>query len=374
MEYKKVLFSDVSAKEWDAWVLNVPGSCHFHSAALLDYFSKFEEVEKNASFAFIDHTGKPLAICSLASSYLKDRGVHSISFGHAPCGVPVVAPMPRQDRKKILDNIISEILAFAKENKASEVSFFWDPLNTLFMHEGGVIQPATFELLRYNLIYEVENTIAVDLEKKIEDLSADVSKYHLRHIKRGYKKGLAVRVFNRENNADQIDRIFKIFEDTHIKSAGRMTRPQATWDSMLDGMRQGKATLFVTYLKDEAISFLYCGEFDCMAFGWSQINLDEFEKEYSPRHLLEWEAILYYKQKGFKYYEIGERYFTPQLYHVPSAKELSISVFKERYGGMFLPKIKWMGYLDNGAMRAELKQKTGQFVDNALLFSMPEQI
>ena len=74
-----------------------------------------------------------------------------------------------------------------------------------------------------------------------------------------------------------------------------------------------------------------------MAFGWSQVNVDQYEKEYSPRHFLEWQAILHYKKRGFTWYEIGERYYGPQY----TEKEISISVFKERYGGLQLPKIHW---------------------------------
>jgi len=56
--------------------------------------------------------------------------------------------------------------------------------------------------------------------------------------------------------------------------------------------------------------------------------------------------ILYYKINNFIFYEIGERYFAPQLLYVPTQKELSISIFKERYGAQPFPKYLWKSYLN----------------------------
>jgi len=135
-----------------------------------------------------------------------------------------------------------------------------------------------------------------------------------------------------------------------------MTRPQTTWEDMYELIKSQEASLFVAFLNEKPASFLYCGEFGSMAFGWSQANIKELENKIPVRHALEWEAILNYKSRNFKYYEIGERYFGPQLFKQPSIKELSIGTFKERYGGLLLPKISWRGYWDKEFLKQELSQ------------------
>jgi len=143
------------------------------------------------------------------------------------------------------------------------------------------------------------------------------------------------------------------FQGVHLEAAGRKTRPQATWDAMKDALIAGMASLFVEYTEsNQPISYLFCGEFRKSAFGWSQANVPEYGKKISPRHLLEWKAIQYYKQNGFSFYEIGEVFYSRQLFSSPTEKEKSISVFKERYGGDLFPKITWEGFI-----REEIKQK-----------------
>lgn len=370
MFFKKVTFAEAGPVQWDRWVEGLSGTSYFHSSWWLDHLMQFPDIKGHLSFVLLDSEGQVLALCPLAVSFLENEKLTTLSFGYSPCGAPVIADLVRRDRKKVQDAVMRQVSVAAVANKAQRVSFVWHPVNTFFMSSPVQrLQTPAFDLMRYRMLYEVENSVVIDLSKPEEDLAEDISKYHYRHIKRGVKKGLSVKVFNREHELEKVDKVFELFEQAHIASAGRMTRPQATWDSMLQILQQGNASLFVAYFEGTPVSFLFCGEFSGMAFGWSQVNLDEYEKTLSPRHLLEWEAIMHYKKNNFKFYEVGERYFGPQTYHVPTAKELSISIFKERYGGILLPKIKWIGYFDQDLLRSELGQKSGQFVESARLFS-----
>jgi len=80
---------------------------------------------------------------------------------------------------------------------------------------------------------------------------------------------------------------------------------------------------------------------------------------------------LHYKNRGFGYYEVGERYYCPQPLYAPSAKEMTISQFKERYGGFMLPKINWRGYYDKERMGRELKKCTDNYMKNDNLIMIP---
>ncbi len=100
------------------------------------------------------------------------------------------------------------------------------------------------------------------------------------------------------------------------------------------------------------------------------MNIEESKRSFT-RHLLEWEAMLYYKRQGYRYYEVGERFCCPQLLYAPSAKELSISEFKERYGGFTLPKVNWLGYYDKDRMEHELKQCWQGYLSGDSLVGIP---
>ena len=54
--------------------------------------------------------------------------------------------------------------------------------------------------------------------------------------------------------------------------------------------------------------FVFVGEFENYSISWSQANVEEYEKEFTPRHLLEWNVIKFYKEIGFDFYDIGEIY------------------------------------------------------------------
>jgi hypothetical protein len=62
--------------------------------------------------------------------------------------------------------------------------------------------------------------------------------------------------------------------------------------------------------------------------------------------LLEWEALNHYRQRGFKFYELGIIWHGPQPYKVPTPKERSIGEFKRRFGGTWYPDWQFEKILD----------------------------
>lgn len=156
------------------------------------------------------------------------------------------------------------------------------------------------------------------------------------------KKGLSFKVISPDTAPlSQISQYFADFKLAHFISAGRSTRSDESWEIMKQLLLTSQAKLFLVSLCDKAISYLFCGEYLQSCFGWTQVNIDEYETKYSPRHYLEWNAILYYKEKGFLCYELGDIYMTSQAFKQPTSKELSISTFKERFGGRLVPKLYW---------------------------------
>jgi hypothetical protein len=371
MNYKLVYYKDISKNEWDSYVKQMPEAGYHHSWSWLNYITQFPNIKENVSFVCLGDSKSILGICPLAISFNEKGAYMEMSFGGNPCGTPLIADVKPSLRRKILDYIFCSILSITQEFNVKKICMVWDPLTISFC-TGSFFHKNMFDLLRYQMIYYAENIVVVDLDLSEETIREGVSKYQRRHIQRAEKKGVIVKAFNSNVNSADIKTYFDLFQEAHFKSAGRKTRPQETWDAMADGLLANEATLLVAFIESTPISFLYCGEFGLMAFGWSQVNIDEYESEYSPRHILEWKAMMFYKTRKFKYYEVGERYYGPQLFHHVTGKEISISVLKERFGGFLLPKIRWTGYCDQKLLVDDFNGEIAEFLSNSLVMKLPE--
>jgi len=162
---------------------------------------------------------------------------------------------------------------------------------------------------------------------------------------------------------EEVARAFAAYQAAHLAAAGRLTRPVATFDRMREALVEGHAALFVAVVSDTPASFLYCGEHDRMAYGFSQANVEEYERVYSPRHLLEWEAMCAYQARGFLYYEVGTRWYGPQLHKVPTPKELGIAEFKERYGGDLWPELWFETFFDSVLASEALSGRLARYLE-----------
>ena len=69
--------------------------------------------------------------------------------------------------------------------------------------------------------------------------------------------------------------LYQLFEQAHTP-----------WDCMIDAIVNGKATLFLAVKDDTIFSYLFCGEFEKIAIGWSQVNVEEYEKKSFHRGIL----------------------------------------------------------------------------------------
>ena len=194
-----------------------------------------------------------------------------------------------------------------------------------------------FEPLSYSKNFEVHNTLILDLYKEENQLLSNMSKYHLRNIRRTSKiKDLKFNILNSKKSKDIIKDKFDQFKKYHLIAAGKVTRPKKTWEVMLKKIYDDESDLFYLSLDNKNISYLYCSRLYDFAWGWSQVNLKKYEN-ISPRHFLEWNVMKYYKSNKFHFYEIGEIFY-PQGKFKPTTKDISISDFKEKFGADKYPK------------------------------------
>lgn len=336
MDIRIVPFDDVANETWDTWVESIPTTTHLHSSWWIGFCHARVPPSANHSFAVLDNKGEPIAICPLgvtestiAGSTFKAANWDGISPG-APA-IRIDYPCQRRRVKREVYNVYHEKI---RQQGAAYINLRGFPFTAGILNNT-LAPDHQAEALLEGYFCQVYNYLVVDLSLPTEDILKGMTKEQRKHIHQSERQGLEIREFR--GDCEGVEEVFCQYQNAHIGSAGRMVRPQKSFDWMLDLLKKGKTTLFAAVVDRKPISFLYCGEFLNSAIGWSQANLDEFEKEHSPRHLLEYSAMLSYQRRHFRFYGLGDRWSSPQLHKVPSEKERSIAWFKERYGGVPWP-------------------------------------
>jgi len=361
MEYEIVPFSKVPGGLWDKWVSRISDATYLHSAKFLAFLHAMMPPDSVFTFACIDGKGDAVALCPLAISKNNIAGMefHEASWKGAPLGMPAFRKMDPGQARKARREVFEYYHRVIKDHDGKRC-YLRKHAVSLNMLSGIDTTASQFAILQEGYEPHVQNTAVIDMRLSEEELAENLSKYHRRHMKRSQRDGLVVVEY--DGQAEGLQEVFESYKAAHIKAAGGKVRPNTTYDMMFDYIEQGAARLFVVLLGKEPLGFLYCGEFHHFAFGWSQVNIKEFEKQYSPRHLLEWEAIRSYKRRNFNFYEIGTLWFGPQIYKVPTPKELSISEFKRRYGGVLFPEIFFEKIFDEALKKHIYRHRVDGFL------------
>tara|TARA_B100001996_G_scaffold172043_1_gene131265 strand:- start:782 stop:1801 length:1020 start_codon:yes stop_codon:yes gene_type:complete len=332
---KLIKFQELDKKRWNDNLSSMSGNLHYATWQIIEYFSEFEKVE-NLSFSLFEGK-KCLAMIPLGVTKSED-GKNTLSFGNSYCTSPVVNKnLSNYEARKLQTNIRLFVEETGKKNCANFYKLRSHPV--YFEQNKPLISSANqFYQLKWAEEFFVHNTIIIDLNYSLDSIWNDFSKYHKKNIKKISNKNLKFNVLNKKSKKTLIDEQFKKFKNAHFRSAKRMTRSNSSWSKMKDMILNGESILFYMTHKNVEISYLYCGTYKKFSWGWTQVNLDEFEKEFMPRHILEWLTIKYFKKQKYKFYEIGERYFSYKNFK-PTEKEESISEFKEKFGGKVYPRV-----------------------------------
>ena len=150
-----------------------------------------------------------------------------------------------------------------------------------------------FELISFSDKASVYNNLVIDLSRSVQNLENNLSKYHKKNIKFSRNK-LTIDIIDHKIDNKKLDYYFNEFVNCTLNLLEE-NKILESWDIMKNCIKKN-ANLFVAKYNLKNISFLFCGKHDIFAFGWSQVNDDAFEKEFMPRHYLEWSAILFYKK------------------------------------------------------------------------------
>ena len=349
-------YIECSRQEWQAAVLAIAGSTRVHSWDYINYMSKHSPQIRNLSFLVYD-IKVPLAVVSLGLYMPKmpPPGV-SFSFAGSPCGMPAFANMSQATLRKVGRRVFQMLDSIAETEGVTHSFFTVPPTTGNDAEQGHIGCKNLFYPSRFGYLAEVQNSTVWELQTTEAEIFCTISKYQRKHIRQSEKAGLRIVAFSGTDAAAEIiEGKIEELRLLHLRVAGRKTREDATWQAMCSACVNGVATLFISYRGKTPVSYLFCGEYGPTAYGWTQVNVPEYESELSPRHHLEWQAALHYKARDFIFYEIGTVPYEPLPSGPPSKKEISIGLFKERYGAPLYPHVFWRKFYDLALQEQYLK-------------------
>tara|TARA_Y100000588_G_scaffold372149_1_gene444354 strand:- start:784 stop:1776 length:993 start_codon:yes stop_codon:yes gene_type:complete len=179
-------------------------------------------------------------------------------------------------------------------------------------------------------------TQVIDLTIPEADLHRSIRKSYKSLVNWG-KKNLKLKILDSEAIALED---LENFRKLHFHSAGRQTRSFDTWHLQYKMVCHKEAFVILGELEGELVTaaFFPCSPRSCY-YGVSASRRELFDKPLS--HAVIWSAMLYAKQQGCRFFELGEQLY-PGHGH-PTQKEVNISTFKHGFGGETQVRlnIKW---------------------------------
>jgi len=153
---------------------------------------------------------------------------------------------------------------------------------------------------------------------------------------------------------------FDAYQQMHQRAAGRVTRPQRTFDLMRTWLGTGHAVLFAARRGGGFLGFAYVLRFARGAYYASAAN-DPDESREPVGHAVQWRALTWLRDNGITTYELGAQPFGAVPHDDASEKELAIARFKRGFGGIAVPLFAGERYWTADAM-APVAARLARFV------------
>lgn len=315
-----ILLTKDKYKEWDNFCLNLSDEVWFwHTTHFLEYTLNY--IPNSTSLSFMVTENKQiLAICPLILKDNEFQMFWSPAFAN---------DLPEKKKERVINFSFNQIDRLALENKVKRTSFMICPLSF----------PGNNYLMKQGYIDISLNTQIIDLTQDLKIIHSAMRKGHDYDIDRGLKE-LKVNIYD----SDSITRtIFDQYCELHHIDAGRITRPQITFDIQYDWIKQGYAVLPRALLGEEVVGFSHISTYKGKACYGSACS-DPYYHDLPIGHVLTWKTIEWLKEHNYRYYHIGWQQYSSLPYDIPSKKEVEISFFKRGFGGFTIPLFRGEKY------------------------------
>lgn len=114
-----------------------------------------------------------------------------------------------------------------------------------------------------------------------------------------------------KKNNEHINIIFpenfevKKYQNFHFKISGKKTRSDISWDFQKKMFQNNRLLVCEAYLNDEFIGFSFFNHTDYIAQYSNSVCERNFFNEYSVTHIMIWEALKKFRNKGLKNFYLG---------------------------------------------------------------------
>lgn len=123
----------------------------------------------------------------------------------------------------------------------------------------------------------------------------------------------------------------KQFMIDYFEIAGKVTRPEKTFELLEKWIKLGFGILLKAKYENDTAGYIYILKYNNRAYYFMSSTYLQY-KEYNVCHYLQSMVFKMLKQEGIVYYELGEQVYN-SLHNQPTEKEKNISKFKRSFGG-----------------------------------------
>ncbi|HEV3045269.1 MAG TPA: FemAB family protein [Roseiarcus sp.] len=180
----------------------------------------------------------------------------------------------------------------------------------------------------------VDHDMYVDLRRELEQIRASWRKSFRPLVTAGLRSW-SVHVMGAGEPRHEV---WETFRQLHRRVAGRDTRPAPTWEKQWRMIVENEALL--VWLEDADSRMVGGGFFQLTdweaLYSVAAYDRDLFDKPLG--HVVQARAIEEFKQRGVRWYRLGALKF-PEDHDKPSAKDLTIGMFKQGFASHLFAKI-----------------------------------
>jgi Acetyltransferase (GNAT) domain len=314
---------------WNAACLDMDDAWFWHTSQWLEYTLEYRPELRPQSYSFmVTSESRVMAICPLIveTRTTPEGGVREFSFGGGPGPAPALANgLTEKARKVVLGTVGGELDARARRMEVARISFRASPPAPAFWCGG---PPRPHPLLRSGFVDIPLATQIIDLSESEVVLLRNMRKGHRDDVKR-YQQLLQADVYDAANITPAI---FDQYRQLHHRAAGRVTRPQITFEMMRDWIESGMAILALARRDGATVGCALISVYKDGAYYSSACN-DPGCDNLPVGHVLQWAVMRWLKTHGIARYEIGIQPHGIQPHSLFTEKELNISMFKRGFGG-----------------------------------------
>lgn len=284
---------------------------------------------KDLSFIIIQDN-QPLCICPL---FLERQGKNKyFSYAGGYLRTPLFKEsLHEKYREKVQKKCFKKIDEIAIENKVDKAMFMMDVLSERYRYNF---------LMKYGYLDSSNNTSILELNKSKEKIWANLRNSYKSLINNGKDKFQVVII----DNKDPDKKIFDTHKQLHFKSAGKITRPDETWELQYEMLKDDNAVLIGLKDNGKFVAFSYFVHHNNKAYYGNASDDPDYKTDIHLEHTIIWSAIEYYKNRNFTTFEIGQQHFGNQIFDHPSKKDLDISFFKRGFGGKIITLYRGIKY------------------------------